>query len=203
MTTQFDQNGFPLMPGATIVNGGVNFSLYSRDAERVVLYFFDAPDSKTASSTFEFDSKKNKTGDMWHAFIPGLKAGALYLYKIDGPYNPPAGQRFNFHKFLFDPYAKAFTSGSVFKSYNALHKSGFASNSDGELQDLSNFPKCVVVDDKFDWEGDKPLNYALENSVIYETHLKGFTASKTSGVPAKIAGTYKGFCKKIDYIKIF
>ena len=95
-----------------------------------------------------------------------------------------------------------FSSGSVFRSYNKQHKEGFYSNEGGELQNLSDFPKCVVVNDDFDWEGDKPLNYPLEKTVIYETHLKGFTASPSSGV--KNPGTYKGFAEKAEYLgKIF
>ena len=201
MTNSIIKSGFPQPFGATVTPEGVNFSLYSKDATRVVLYIFDAADSKTAAASYELNPETNKTGDVWHALIPGLKAGALYLYKVDGPYNPPKGQRFNFHKYLFDPYAKAFSSGSVFRSYNKLHQQGFSANDGGELKDLSDFPKCVAVDNSFDWENDRPLNYPLDKTVIYETHLKGFTASATSGVDKAIAGTYKGFTQKIEHLK--
>ena len=80
-------------------------------------------------------------------------------------------------------------------------KSGLAGIQEGELMDLSDFPKCVVTDDFFDWEGDRPLNYPLEKCIIYETHLKGFTASESSGVEPSVAGTYAGFTKKIEYLK--
>ena len=195
------QNGFPLGFGAVVTPDGVNFSIYSRDATRVQLILFDSEYDEKPSNVIDLDPVHNRTGAVWHVLVCGLKAGALYLYKMDGPYNPPRGLRFNFHKYLFDPYAKAFTNGSVFRSYNNLHQIGFSANLGGEVQDLSDFPKCVVVDDKFDWEDDRPLNRAMGETVIYETHVKGFTASETSGVPREIAGTYKGFTQKIDYLK--
>lgn len=192
--------GTPLNLGATITPEGVNFSIYSKDATAVSLCLFDDDKSQKPYTVIPFDPKKNKTGDIWHIELCGLEAGALYLYKVDGPYEPTKGLRFNPNKYLFDPYAKAFTIGSVFRSYNAQHRQGFSANEGGELQDLSDFPKCVVVNDDFDWEGDHPLNYPLEKTVIYETHLKGFTASSTSGLAPEIAGTYKGFTQKIDYL---
>lgn len=195
------ENGRPFSFGAVITPDGVNFSLYSRDATKVSLILFNSADDKIPSSVIELDPLKNKTGSIWHVFVQGAKEGTLYLYKVEGPYIPPKGLRFNSNKYLFDPYAKAFTLGSVFRSYNSQRAVGFSENVGGELQNLSDFPKCVVVDDSFDWEGDKPLNIPMEKTVIYETHLKGFTASKSSGVEKEIAGTYKGFTQKIDYLK--
>lgn len=195
------EKGRPLSLGAVITSDGVNFSLYSRDATKVSLVLFNSAQDKSHSSIIELNPSENKTGSIWHVFVPGAKEGTLYLYKVEGPYIPPKGLRFNSNKYLFDPYAKAFTLGSVFRSYNSQRAVGFSENVGGELQDLSDFPKCVVVDDSFDWEGDKPLNIPMEKTVIYETHLKGFTASKTSNVAKEIAGTYKGFTQKIDYLK--
>ena len=195
-------NGKPMGFGAVLTDSGVNFSIYSHDATKVSLVLFESEYDKKPSAVLELDPHNNRTGDVWHIFIEGLGEGALYLYKVDGPYIPPKGLRFNPHKYLFDPYAKAFTPGSVFRSYNNLWKQGFEGNLGGELQDLSDFPKCVVVkDDSFDWEGDRPLNRPLEHTVIYETHVKGFTASETSGVPHEIAGTYRGFEEKVEYLK--
>ncbi len=202
MTDLKVHNGKPMGFGAVLTPSGVNFSIYSRDAEKVSLVLFEKESDQKASQVIEFDSHNNRTGDIWHIFIEGLGEGALYLYKVDGPYIPPKGLRFNPNKYLFDPYAKAFTSGSVFRSYNKQWRHGFEGNLGGELQDLSDFPKCVVVnDDNFDWEGDRPLNIPLEHSVIYETHVKGFTASESSGVAPEIAGTYKGFSEKVEYLK--
>lgn len=201
MTDLRIQNGMPMGYGAVLTSSGVNFSIYSRDAQKVSLCLFDSEVDQIPSKVIDLDPVLNRTGNVWHVFIEGLKAGALYLYKVEGPYNPVNGLRFNSHKYLFDPYAKAFTQGSVFRSYNELHKTGFTANEGGELKDLSDFPKCVVVDDAFDWEGDRPLNYPLDKTVMYEVHLKGFTASETSGVPSETAGTYKGFTQKIEYLK--
>ena len=201
------QKGSPLGLGAVVLPNGVNFSIYSKDAKRVVLCLFEKEDDKKPGLEIELDSIENKTGNIWHIFVEGLQAGALYLYRVDGTYNPPKGQRFSFGKYLFDPYAKGFTNGSVFLSYRRNHKKG---STDGAQQDLSIFPKCVVVDDSdFDWEGDKPLNYPLEKTIIYETHLKGFTAGLSAGQKdsAKTgsgdndSGTYKGFSRKIQYLK--
>ncbi|MBP5519591.1 MAG: glycogen debranching protein GlgX [Treponema sp.] len=194
-------NGKPLGFGAVLTSEGVNFSIYSRDAQKVSLVLFDSDKAEKPSAVIDFDNEKNRTGDVWHILIEGLGEGALYLYKVDGPYIPPKGLRFNPHKYLFDPYAKAFTSGSVFRSYNKQWKEGFEGNAGGELQNLSDFPKCVVVSDDFDWEGDRPINRPLEHTVIYETHLKGFTASQTSGVSREYAGTYRGFEQKVDYLR--
>lgn len=192
--------GRPEVLGATPSGNGVNFAVYSKNAERVVLDLFDAPDAKQPCLSIDFDPVKNKTGSVWHIFVEGLSAGTLYLFRADGPYNPPKGHRFNFNKYLFDPYAKAFSQGSVFQSYNRQRELGLAGLENGKLSDLSNFPKCVVVDDAdFDWQGDKPLNYPMSESVIYEAHLKGYTASQTSEVSAP--GTYKGFVEKIPYLK--
>ena len=112
------KDGSPIGFGAVQVAGGVNFSIYSKDAEKVCLCLFESENSSEPSHTIELDSIKNKTGDIWHVFVEGLSEGALYLYLIDGPYDPTKGKRFNVNKYLFDPYAKAFSFGSVFKSYN-------------------------------------------------------------------------------------
>lgn len=192
--------GNPQWLGATPSENGVNFAVFSKNAERVVLDLFNSPEDKIPAESIEFDPKINRTGNIWHIFIQDLPVNSLYLYRVDGPYNPPEGHRFNFNKYLFDPYCKAFTPGSVFQSYNLQRERGLAGIENGKLSDLSNFPKCVVISDSdFDWENDKPLNIPLEKTVIYETHLKGFTASSTSGV--KNPGTYKGFIEKIPYLK--
>ena len=194
------QKGSPLELGAVVLPDGVNFSIYSKDATKVVLCLFEKEDDKKPAQEIELDPAVNKTGNIWHIFLEGLKPGALYLYRVDGPYNPPKGQRFSFGKFLFDPYAKAFTKGSVFLSYRNNHKKG---SMDASKQDLSDFPKCVVIDDsEFNWEDDKPLNYPLEKTIIYETHLKGFTAGlSATGSGQNDSGTYKGFARKIEYLK--
>jgi isoamylase len=192
--------GKPMEYGAVLTPQGINFSLFSRNAIRVVLNLFDSSEDKQPVSSVEFDPVINRTGNVWHVLLAGLGAGTLYLYQIDGPYDPPEGHRFNFNKYLFDPCAKSFTSGSVFRSYEQQRLSGRAGLENGKLSDLSGFPKCVVIDDNdFDWQGDRPLNYPLNKTIIYEMHVKGFTASPSSQVAHP--GTYRGIIEKIDYLK--
>ena len=192
--------GNPTLLGAVPCCDGVNFAVYSKNAQKIVLDLFDSVQDKQPTRSIELDPKVNKTGSVWHIFVEGLSAGALYLYRVDGPYTPPQGHRFNFNKYLLDPYAKALTNGSVFHSYNRQREMGLAGIENGKISDLSDFPKCVVVDDNdFDWQGDKPLGYPMYKSIIYETHLKGYTASQTAQVSSH--GTYKGFCEKIPYLK--
>lgn len=194
--------GKPLSQGAVITSNGVNFSIFSKDATRVALCFFENANDGAPCATVEFDPVQNKTGDIWHALIPEARAGTLYLYRIDGPYNPEKGLRFDFGRYLLDPFAKCFSEGSVYKSFAASPTRDIDTIfiKDRKIQSAELFPKCVVIDDdEFDWEGDRPLGIPLEKSIIYETHLKGFTASPTSSV--KAAGTYKGFTEKIPYLK--
>ena len=199
MSLQF-LDGKPNAFGALLTADGVNFAVFSRGAVRVFLDLFEAAEDAQPYATIELDPVKNKTGDVWHVFVKGIGAGALYLYRVDGEYNPPRGDRFNVNKYLLDPYAKAFTRGSVFRSYNLQRTRGLAGIENGKLSDLSDFPKCVVVDDTaFDWQGDRPLHLPLNRTILYEAHLRGFTASETSQVSAP--GTYKGFIEKIPYLK--
>ena len=181
--------GFPYMQGDSYIDGGVNFCVFSRNATSVSLELFKKSDDSSPYKSIPLDPKINKTGDLWHVFVSGLKPGALYLYRVDGPYSPSEGHRFNKNFFLLDPMAKALTSGSLFK--NLVN---------GKVCPVEKLPKCVVVDGfSYEWNGDKPLNIPLSKTVIYETHLKGFTASSSSG--CSYAGTYKGFIEKIPYLK--
>lgn len=181
--------GKPLDFGTLVTKEGVYFSTYSRNATAIFLELFDTPESDTPSHTIELNPKENKTGDIWHVFVEGLKPGALYLYRADGPDDPKNGFRFNKEQFLFDPFAKAFTDGSVFKYLKP-----------GRQWDLAKAPKCVVVDDDdYNWGDDRPLKIPLERSIIYEMHVRGFTASPTSQV--KYPGTYRGVIEKIPYLQ--
>lgn len=194
--------GKPMMPfGANITSEGVNFSLFTRNGTSVTIEIFAREEDDTPYYSYVFDKKLNTTGDVWHVELKGLKAGALYLYRVDGPFDPQKGHRFNPHQYLLDPYAKAITCTSIFKNLPPNYATP-VDNMDillGQKQSAKGFPKCVVIDDDFDWQGDKPLNYPLQDSIIYETHLKGFTASDSSNVD--YPGTYKGFIQKIPYLK--
>ena len=194
--------GKPLPLGANIRDGGVNFSIFSRNATAVTLTLFSGPDATEPAADIRFDPHRNRTGDVWHCHVSGLGAGALYLYRVDGPYLPEKGFRFNQHKLLIDPYAKALTDLSGWDIGTAL---GYDLNSPAEdlsfstRDDADNQPKCVVVDDEFDWRGDRPLNYPLRFSVLYETHVRGLTAHPNAGV--EHPGTYRGVIEKIPYLK--
>jgi len=191
--------GKALPLGASLKNEGVNFSVFSRHAAAVTLIIFESPDT---NSPFVEIPLKNKTGNIWHCFIKGLKAGACYLYRAEGPYFPEKGQRFNPHKTLVDPYAKALTSLDIWDYEKCT---GYDPDKPGTdlsysyNDDITNQPRCIVVDDNFDWQGDAPLNYPLRFSVIYEMHIKGLTAHPNSGV--EHPGTYKGVIEKIPFFK--
>ena len=196
------QPGKPLPHGATIVNDGVNFSVFSRNGTSVILDIFENPEDEHPYFSYTFDPKINRTGDIWHVFLKGLKAGALYLYRVDGPFNPEKGHRFNKNAYLLDPYAKSFTDSSIFGNLppNYVTPVDRIDILTGTPYTAKGFPKCVVIDDDdFDWQGDRPINYPLRQSVLYETHLKGFTADPSANV--KHPGTYKGLIEKIPYLK--
>jgi glycogen operon protein len=187
---------YPL--GATLQKDGVNFALYSQNAREVFLLLFDES-GKEPADIIKFE---NRTKYIWHAFVHGLKPGTLYGYKIRGEYNPCYGLRFNENKVLIDPYAKALT-GKFRNVDNLLLSYDTAS----PLRDLSTderdntyiVPRSIVIDDDFDWKGDEHPDIPFEKLIIYEVHVKGFTAHKSSGV--KFPGTYLGFIEKIPYLR--
>ena len=130
----------------------------------------------------DFDHDLNRWGDVWSVFVPGMTAGQLYHLQADGPWEPNRGYRFNSKARLIDPYAKAL-AGRFLKS------------DDGVIRP----PKCVVIDDEFDWQGDRHLRRKLSESVIYELHVRGFTQSRSGGI--KHPGTYLGVIEKIPYLQ--
>jgi glycogen operon protein len=194
--------GKALPLGASLNHDGVNFAVFSRNAAAITLILFESADPGSRWREIPLDKRGNKTGNIWHCFIKGLGAGVCYLYRADGPYFPERGQRFNPHKTLLDPYAKALTDIS---NWDYGKCSGYDPEKPGVdltysyIDDIANQPRCIVVDDDFDWQGDLPLNYPLRFSVIYETHVKGLTAHQNSGV--KHPGTYLGVIEKIPFFK--
>ncbi|QTQ12476.1 glycogen debranching protein GlgX [Treponema parvum] len=197
--------GSPVPFGASIEKGGVNFAVFSRDAKAVRLELFKFAEDKEPYAVLNFDPKINRTGDVWHIFVKGLKAGDLYLFCADGEYAPEKGLRFDGEAHLLDPYAKALTQGSVFNAFRAVGDTAKelerikAGGKVSNKCDLSVFPKCIVVDDDFDWENDAPLNIPLRDTIIYELHVRGFTMSATS--KTKKRGTFCGLAEKIPYLK--
>ncbi|HXZ44867.1 MAG TPA: glycogen debranching protein GlgX [archaeon] len=187
---------YPL--GANATPDGVNFALYSRNASEVFLLLFDAPDG-APTDIIRLDTR---TRYIWHAFVQGLKPGQLYGYKVRGEFNPAQGLRFNEAKLLIDPYAKALTGKAMNRDNLLLAYDAQSPDRDlsqDSRDDTAVVPKCIVMDDQFDWQGDTPSYTPLENLVIYEVHLKGFTAHPSSGVASP--GTYLGFIEKIPHLK--
>ncbi len=194
--------GKPNPLGAEVYPNGVNFSVFSRNATKVSIVLFSSKEACEPYAQIDLLPEQNRTGDIWHVFVEDLKPGALYLYQVDGPFEPSEGHRFNYKQLLLDPYAKAITDTSIFHNLPPTYRTP-VDKIDVELAEGRHnfqFPKCVVVDtNDFDWQGDKPINRPLVDSIIYEVHLKGFTAGKDSGVSSP--GTYMGFIEKIPYLK--
>ena len=191
--------GRPLPFGAHIKDGVASFSLFSRHGTRVWLLLFDRPEDKKPSHTISLTSR---TGDIWHCEILGLSVGQLYAYRVDGAYSPDAGKRFNRHRLLLDPYAKAITDGTKLKMANAQGYDPDSAESDlsFSIDDNAGFmPKCVLICHDFDWQGDQPLNYPLKDCIIYETHVRGLTQHDSAKV--KDRGSFRGVLEKLDYFK--
>ncbi len=133
------------------------------------------------------------TNQIWHIFVPGLKAGQCYGYRVDGPFEPSKGHRFNPSKLLLDPYAKAISGGVKWNPAMFSYRMGDPQEdlSKDENDNAAYMPKSVVIDPAFDWQGDAPLNIPIAQSVIYETHVKGFS-KLWNELPEKLRGTYLG-----------
>jgi len=194
--------GKPIL-GATPDAGGVNFALFSRNATKVYLELYQNYYDDKPSHRFELDPVKNKTGDIWHIYVHGIGHGQFYAWRVDGPYDPLNGHRFNVHKMLTDPYAKAI-SGSYNWDEEAVY--GYDKNSPDKDLSFSTIDsavsptKCIVIDEsKYDWEGDMRPKIPWSETIIYEMHVRLFTMSPTSGV--KYPGTFFGILEKIDHLK--
>ena len=168
--------------GAVIHDHGVQFVVFSRSATALRLLLYKTVDDTEPVDVLHLDPQTDRWGDIWSVFVPGIQAGQLYHFQADGPYDPENGQRFDGQARLIDPYAKALAGR-------------FQPGSDGVIRP----PKCVVVEDYFDWEGDRHLRRELSETVIYEMHVRGFTKSPSSGV--KHPGTYLGLIEKIPYLQ--
>ncbi len=187
---------FPL--GATLTPDGVNFALFSRNAQEIYLLLYADP----AGEATDIIRVENQRRFVWSVFVRGLKAGQLYGYKVRGDFNPARGLRFNEHKLLVDPYAKALTGKAANDDNLLLAYDPNSPDRDRSLDTRDSdrvVPKSIVVDDAFDWKGDSPPDTPLERLVIYEVHVKGFTAHPSSGVSHP--GTYLGFIEKIPYLQ--
>jgi isoamylase len=196
------QPGHPRPFGAELVEGGVNFAVFSRNATAMTLCLFDGAEDETAACEIRLDPRQNRTGDIWHIYVQGIGSGALYLYRAHGPFMPEHGYRFNFHRALLDPYAKAITATVTEDLTHALGYDPSRPEADlgfSEIDDAGFIPKCVVVADDFDWQGDRPLNTPLRHCVIYEAHVRGLTAHESSDV--EHPGTFRGVIETIPRLK--
>jgi isoamylase len=196
------RRGSPLPLGAHRQDDGVNFALFSRHATGVQIEFFDAPDDAEPARTLEFDPVHNRTGDVWHIWVRGVRPGQLYGYRVDGPYRPEAGHRFNPNKLLLDPLAEAVTYREDWDFGPALGYDPDDPEKDlsySEEDDAGAMPKCVFTQEYFDWDGDEPIKRPLAETIIYETHVRGFTVHQSSGV--EHPGSYRGLIEKIPYLK--
>jgi isoamylase len=178
--------------GAAVTEGGVNFSLYSRDAARLELLFFDRVDDPKPSQIVELDPVGHRTYHYWHVFVPNIRPGQLYGFRAHGPFDPAQGMRFDPTKVLLDPYGRGVV---VPKEYNRI-----AAGRDGG--NAATAMKSVVVDPStYDWEGDAPLKRPSARTIIYEMHVRGFTRHPSSGVAHDKRGTYAGLIEKIPYLR--
>jgi isoamylase len=176
------QFGHTLPYGAVLHDKGVQFVVYSRSATAMRVLLYDAPDDPEPAEVIALDPAKDRWGDIWSILVPGVGPGQLYHFQADGPFDPERGQRFDGQARLIDPYARALAGE-------------FTLGADGLLRP----PKCVVIDDSFDWQGDRHLRRGLADTVIYEMHVRGFTADPSSGVAHP--GTYAGVIEKIPYLQ--
>jgi glycogen operon protein len=194
--------GSPLPLGTQETPGGVNFAIFSRHASCVRLEFFDRPEDAKPARVIHLDSARHRTGDVWHVWVARLLPGQLYGYRVDGPYEPSKGHRFNVNRLLLDPFATAI---SRLPPWNFALARGYAAS--GSEQDLTpskwdnsgSTPKCVLLNESFDWRGDQPLRHPWSKTVIYEMHVRGFTIHSNSGVDHP--GTYSGLIEKLPYLK--
>ncbi len=186
--------GQPYPLGATWNGMGVNFALFSENAEKVELCLFDSISAKSEARRIILPEY---TDQVWHVYLPNIRPGQFYGYRVYGPYDPSSGQRFNHHKILLDPYAKAVVRGVHWDD------SFFAYQVGSELADLSFdtrdnaaiAPLGVVLDTSFHWGNDQPPKTPWHKTVIYETHVKGLTMRHPE-VAEMFRGTYTGLASE-------
>lgn len=175
--------------GATLVPGGVNFSIFSHHATSVELLLFADADSPLPFQIIPLEPRFHRTFFFWHVLVKDLPVGTHYAWRIDGPGDVEhTGYRFNRNKVLLDPWARAVSD----KLWNHSHACGEDDNTTTSM-------RAIVVDNHYDWEGDQPLAVRPEETIIYEMHVGGFTRHPSSGVSHP--GTFHGVIEKIPYLK--
>ena len=184
--------GQPFPLGPKWDGEGTNFSLFSEHAEKVELCLFDANDRE---SRYELNER---TAFNWHGYLPGVGPGQRYGYRVHGVWAPERGHRFNPKKLLIDPYAKAIEGSVLWDRANTLPYVPGEEEADLERDDEDDaeaIPKGIVIDERFDWEGDRQLRTPWHDTVIYEVHVKGFT-KQLEGVREELRGTYAGLASE-------
>ena len=184
MTTVERGSSHPL--GPTITSAGTNFSLYSQHASSVDLLLYDSATSDAPGRVIPLE----RTGEYWHAFVSDIGHGQCYAYRVDGPWQPARGLRFDARHRLLDPYGRGVSVPTTYRRSPASVPLGDAEAMKSVLVDLS----------RYDWEGDRPLGRSLRETIVYEAHVRGFTAHPNSGVEESLRGTYAGFIEKIPYL---
>jgi isoamylase len=183
-------NGHSAPLGATPNEEGTNFSIFSRSATGVDLLLFDREDDN-APRVIHLDSITNHTYHYWHVFVPEIRPGQIYAYRVAGPFDPGLGLRFDPAKLLLDPYGR----GVIVPRDYSREAAGRAGDNTRTAM------KSVVLDSRsYDWEGDRPLQRPSSRTIVYEMHVRGFTSHPSSGVAEEKRGTYAGLIEKIPYL---
>jgi glycogen operon protein len=177
--------------GATVIDGGVNFSLFAKQAELIELLLYDNVHASVPARVIPLDPGRHRTYHYWHAFVPDLRPGQLYGYRARGPFAPAEGLRFDREKVLLDPYGRAIAVPDGY-SRDAASLPG---------DDGASAMKSVVANQSgYDWEGDEVIRRPFAETIIYELHVAGFTLHPSSGVAPRKRGTYAGLIEKIPYL---
>jgi isoamylase len=178
--------------GATPSPDGVNFSVFSRHATGVELLLFDNVDDTKPARVVRLDPSVNRTYHYWHVFVPDVRLSQLYAYRVDGPFDPSSGLRFDPSKVLLDPYSR----GVVVPTAYGREAARAPGDNAGTAM------KSVVVDvSTYDWQRDAPLRRPSSRTIVYELHVGGFTRHPSSGLPEKTRGTFAGLVEKIPYLQ--
>jgi isoamylase len=191
MSTSSSGRSFPL--GARVSARGINFAVYSRNAEKIELLLFNSADDAAPARIIPLDPDANRTAHYWHVFVPGLKSGQIYAYRAYGVFEPDQELRFDPEKVLLDPYGRGLAFPQAYDRGAACRPGDNAATA----------LKSVAIDlSDYNWEGDLPLHKPFAESVIYEMHLAGFTRHPNSGLAPNKRGTYAGLIEKIPYLKM-
>jgi glycogen operon protein len=193
------REGRPYPLGATWDGIGVNFALFSANATKVELCLFD----EAGQVELERIELPEYTNEVWHGYLPEARPGTVYGYRVHGPYEPTQGHRFNPNKLLLDPYAKQLVGQLEWNPALFGYQMETGDDLTFDERDSASFmPKCRVIDSAFTWGRSQRPQVSWERTVIYETHVRGYTMRHPE-VPEKLRGTYAGLATRdvIDYVR--